>query len=235
VTLGEGEPSFTMSVSAAGENIQEAVRCLTEKRVEFSGRFSLSSRLAGEGKGDALLRSLAGPVEMDVKDGRIRQMATLAKVFAFLNVTETFRGVFPDFREKGFAYRNLSVRGELMDGKFTLKEAVLDAPSMEVFATGEVNLLTREADLKVLVAPFRTVDAVVRKIPVLGYILGGTLISVPVRITGDIRDPKVTTMEAAHVGSSLLGIAERTLKTPVHLFSPILPGKEKKAAEGATP
>jgi uncharacterized protein YhdP len=235
VTLGRGGPKFTMNVSTAGENIQDAIRCLTEKRVEFSGKFSLSSRLAGEGTGDALLRAIDGHVAMDVRDGRIRQMTTLAKVFSLLNVTETFRGKFPDFRKKGFDYRNLSVRAEIRGGKLALKEAVLAAPSMQVLATGEVDLLTREADIQVLVAPFRTVDAVVRNIPVLGYILGGTLVSVPVRVTGDIRDPKATAMEAAYVGSALLGIAERTLRTPVHLLSPILPGKEKKAAAGAAP
>jgi hypothetical protein len=54
-------------------------------------------------------------------------------------------------------------------------------------------------------------------------------------VKGDIRDPKVTTMEAAAVGSGLLGIAERTLKSPVHLISPFFPGKEKKADGGANP
>jgi hypothetical protein len=102
-------------------------------------------------------------------------------------------------------------------------------------ASGEVDIATREADLKVLVAPLGTVDAIVRRIPVLGYILGDSLLSVPVTIKGDIRDPKVTTMDPGAVGSGLLGIFERTLKTPVHVVSPFLPGKEKPAADVATP
>jgi uncharacterized protein YhdP len=162
-------------------------------------------------------------------------MSVLAKIFSFLNVTDTFRGKFPDFREKGFSYRSLSVRAAVKGGKFTLEEAVLDAPSMQVFATGDVDIVTREADLKVLVAPFQTVDAVVRNIPVLGHILGGTLVSVPVSVKGDIRDPKVTAMEASAVGSGLLGIAERTLNSPVHVISPFFPGKEKKGAGSAPP
>jgi hypothetical protein len=79
------------------------------------------------------------------------------------------------------------------------------------------------------------VDAIVRRIPVLGYILGDSLFSVPVTVKGDLRDPKVTTMDPGAVGAGLLGIFERTLKTPVHIVSPFFPGKEKKAADGATP
>jgi len=91
------------------------------------------------------------------------------------------------------------------DGKFLLVEGTMDAPSMGIAATGEIDLLRREEDLKVLVSPFGTVDAVVRKIPVVGYILGGTLVSIPVAVRGDLSDPKVTPLEAAAVGKGLLG------------------------------
>ena len=62
------------------------------------------------------------------------------------------------------------------------------------------------------------------KIPVLGYILGGTLVSIPVAVRGDFDDPKVTPLEPAAVGKGLLGIVERTFKAPAHIISPILPG-----------
>jgi hypothetical protein len=100
----------------------------------------------------------------------------------------------------------------------------MDAPSMGIAATGEVDFIRREEDLKVLVSPFGTVDAVVRNIPILGYILGGTLVSIPVAVRGDIDDPKVTPLDPAGVGEGLLGIVERTFKAPAHIISPILPG-----------
>jgi hypothetical protein len=233
-TLGAGEPSFELVTSASGEEVNATIECLTEERVSITGRFGMSARLAGEGAGETALRSLRGPVEVELKGGRVRQMTFLSRVFELLNVTDLLRGNFPDFREKGFAYETLAVRGEAKDGKFTLREGVLDAPSMQLVATGEADIPTREVDIKVLVAPLRTVDAVVRRIPVLGYILGGSLVSVPVTVKGDIRDPKVTTMDPGAVGAGLLGILERTLKTPAHVISPYLPGKEKKP-EGAVP
>jgi len=49
----------------------------------------------------------------------------------------------------------------------------MDAPSMGIAATGEVDIINRKGDLQVLVSPLGTVDAVVRNIPILGYILAG--------------------------------------------------------------
>jgi hypothetical protein len=234
-TLGAGEPAFEVVTSASGEEINETIQCLSEERVSVSGDYTLSSRLAGEGTGEAAYRSLRGPVDIEMKDGRIRKMTVLSSVLELLNVTDLLRGRFPDFRKEGFAYKTLVVRGEAKDGRFVLREAVLDAPSMQMVAGGEVDIASREADLKVLVAPLQTVDAVVRRIPVLGYILGGSLLSVPVTIKGDIRDPKVTTMDPGAVGAGLLGIFERTLKSPVHVISPYVPGKGKEAPGGARP
>ena len=98
----------------------------------------------------------------------------------------------------------------------------MDAPSMGIVATGEVDLIRREGDLKVLVSPLGTVDAVVRKIPGVRYIHAGTLVTIPVAVRGDLGDPKVTPLDPAAVGVELLGIVERTLKLPAHLISPIL-------------
>jgi hypothetical protein len=226
-SLGAGAPSITLVTSSKGEEIQETILCLTEKRESISGRYKLSSSLSGEGTGDALLRSLKGPVAVDLADGRIRQMTLLSRIFSFLNLAETLRGRFPDLQKEGFSYRTLSVRGEAKGGKFLLAEVVLDAPSMQIVATGEVDLLSRETDLKVLVAPLRNVDEIVKNIPVLGYIVGGTLVSFPVTVKGDLQDPRVTLMDPGAVGSGLLGIAERTLKLPAKVISPFLPAEKE--------
>jgi hypothetical protein len=199
--------------------------CLSGKEVSMTGTYAMSARVAGKGTGDALVRSLRGPAEMTLKDGRINKMTVLSRIFSYLNVTELLRGKVPDLGKTGFPYRTLAIRGEMNDGKFLLREATMDAPSMGIAATGEVDIINRKGDLQVLVSPLGTVDAVVRNIPILGYILGGTLVSIPVAVRGDLDDLKVTALDPAAVGEGLLGIVERTLKVPAHMISPILPGK----------
>ena len=214
LTLDSAGPAIELAVSASGEDVEATMTCLSGKKVSLTGTYGTSVRVEGKGTGEALVRSLRGPGELTLKDGRINKMTFLSRIFSYLNVTELLRGKLPDLGKEGFPYRTLAVRGEVNDGKFLIGELTMDAPSMGIAATGEVDFLRREEDLQVLVSPFGTVDAVVRKIPVLGYILGGTLVSIPVAVRGDIDDPKVTPLEPAAVGKGLLGIVERTFKAP---------------------
>jgi hypothetical protein len=225
LTLDSAGPAIELAVSAAGEDVGATMMCLSGKKVSLTGTYSASVRVEGKGTGEALVRSLRGPGELTLKDGRINTMTFLSRVFSYLNVTELLRGKLPDLGKEGFPYRSVAVRGEAKDGKFLFGEVTMDTPSMGIAATGEVDFLRREEDLQVLVSPFGTVDAVLRKIPVLGYILGGTLVSIPIAVRGDLDDPKVTPLEPAAVGKGLLGIVERTFKAPAHIISPIVPGE----------
>jgi hypothetical protein len=220
-----------LAATAEGEDFDATMTCLSGREVSFTGEYGITARVAGKGTGDALVRSLKGPVKLTLADGRIYRMTLLSRILTYLNVNELVRGGLPDLDEEGFPYRTLDVRGEMSDGKFLLEEATMDAPSMGIVATGEVDLLSRKGDLEVLVSPFRTVDTVVRKIPILRYILGGTLVAIPVTVRGDIGDPKVRTMDPASVGKGLLGIVERTLKVPARVITPILPGDRKEKEE----
>jgi len=220
LTLDSAGPAIDLAVSAKGEEVEATMACLSGKKVALTGTYSMSVRVEGKGTGEALVRSLRGPGELTLKDGRINKMTFLSRILSYLTVTELLRGKLPDLGKEGFPYRTLAVRGEVKDGKFLLGELTMDAPSMGIAATGEVDILRREEDLKVLVSPFGTVDAVLRKVPVLGYILGGTLVSIPVAVRGNLDDPKVTPLDPAAVGEGLLGIFERTLKSPAHIITP---------------
>lgn len=224
LTLDSAGPAVELAVSATGEDVEATMACLSGKKISLTGTYSASARVGGNGTGEALLRSLRGSGELTLKDGRINKWTNLSRIFSYLNVTELLRGKLPDLGKEGLPYRTLVARGEAKDGKFLLEELTLDAQSMGIAATGEVDFLRREEDLEVLVSPFGTVNAVLRKIPVLGYILGGTLVSIPIAVRGDIDDPKVTPLDPAAVGKGLLGIVERTFKAPGHVISPILPG-----------
>ena len=62
--------------------------------------------------------------------------------------------------------------------------------------------------------------------------MGGKLITVPVRIAGDWKDPDVTMLSPASIGSRLLGIMKNTIMLPVELVGPVLP---KQDIEGESP
>ena len=112
-------------------------------------------------------------------------------------------------------------------GKTVIKEAIFEGPTVEMAARGEIDSIGRTIDLTVLVAPFRTVDYFVSKIPLVSYVLSGTLISMPVKVTGDWDSPKVEPLSPSAVSSELLGIMGRTLELPFRLIDPFLLRKKE--------
>ena len=104
---------------------------------------------------------------------------------------------------------------------------------MGLACEGEIDLSRKEMDLVILVAPFRTVDRIVKHIPIVGGIMGGKLISIPFRAKGKLGDPYVIPLSPTAVGSGVLGILERTLKLPITIMEPLFSNSkpEKKSSE----
>ena len=104
-----------------------------------------------------------------------------------------------------------------------MENALLDGSSVNIAVTGHIDLLKQDLDLAVFAAPFKTVDRVLRILPVIGYILDDTLVSIAIKVTGDINNPKVDYLPASMLGSDVLGIMKRTLKAPVKVLTPLVP------------
>ncbi|MFB0508555.1 MAG: AsmA-like C-terminal domain-containing protein [Thermodesulfobacteriota bacterium] len=204
------------------QELDPTLACLWDKKGLMSGNFNLGGNLVARGKYEELAQSLRGNVEFLANNGRIYRFGVLAKIFALLNVTEIFMGKLPDLGKEGFAYDSVKATGNLHDGKLTVKEGILDGPSMKIVWQGNIDLTTKKMDLTVLVAPLKTADRIIGKIPWVGEILGGTLISIPIGVTGDIRDPTVMPLSPSAVGSEIVGIMKRILRLPIK-FIPLTP------------
>ncbi len=213
---------------ARNQALEPAIACLWEEKRHMTGAFDLNGDVKGQGAAGELLEALHGNVAVNATDGRIYKARSLVKTFALINVTEIFKGRLPDLSTEGLPYKTATVRGDLQGGKLVLQEAILDGPTAEIVAQGEINLNDNSLDLKILVAPLKTVDSVVGKIPIIGGVMGGTLVTVPVQVTGAISDPQVTYLTSSAVGSELTGMLRKTVKFPFKIIEPVIPGRGER-------
>jgi hypothetical protein len=217
---------------ATTQNLEPAIACLSAKKSLADGTFSLEGELMSKARSAAFPKSLTGNLQFAAEEGRIYRFGMLAKIFALLNVTEIYRGSVPDLTGKGFAYNSMVATGVFEDGKLIIKDTSIDSPSMGIAIEGNIDLIKKKVNLVVLVAPFKTVDRIVKLIPLVGNIMGGNLISIPFRAIGDLSDPDVIPLSPTAVGSGLLGILQRTLKLPITIIQPVLPrSKDKETGE----
>ena len=101
--------------------------------------------------------------------------------------------------------------------------AVVEGASLDLAVEGWVNLDDTTLDMTVLVAPLKTVDSIVRYLPLIRTWLAGSLVTIPVRVHGRLADPEVTPLPPSEVGTRLIGLMKRTLELPIQIIQPILP------------
>jgi uncharacterized protein YhdP len=195
--------------------------CLLKKPNLIDGQFDLAGSLQSQGSYEDLAHAIDGEMILNARNGRIYRFNLLSKVLAVINLTEVFRGKMPDLMKDGLAYESIAVRVIIEDSLCTIQEAVIDGASANIAGQGTIDLATGETDLIVLVAPFKTVDALVRYTPLLGDWLGGTLISIPVKVTGPFSEPNVTPLAPSAVGSSLMNLMKKTINLPVQIVAPL--------------
>ncbi|MBW2572214.1 MAG: AsmA-like C-terminal domain-containing protein, partial [Deltaproteobacteria bacterium] len=196
-------------LSSEPKEIQQAKGCLTGKSTSemMEGQFHTAGTIKTEGKtANELLRNLRGDIEFTFKDGRVYNtgsVGTFTNIFSFLKINRLVKGNVPDLKND---------------------EGYVDAESLDIVATeGEINLLDQTLDFTILVSPLKKVNTIVKHTPILGKILQGALIAIPVKVEGDISNPKVTALSPSAFGSEAMGILERTLKAPVKIIEPVVP------------
>ena len=190
----------------------------------MTGNFDIAGTLTAQGTpeeiGKSWAKHLAGTVAFSAREGEIRKMALLGNILSLKSVRDLLKGDV-GLGEHGFKYHSITVGAKIENGQVSVEQATLDSGALGLAATGTVNLENYESRLTVLVAPFGKLDRVVRKTPVLGYVIGGALTSIPVGVTGDIRNPLVVPLGPRAVGSQVLGVFERTFKLPGKIVEPL--------------
>ncbi len=218
---------YYMIPGARGKALENTLACLSKDKASASGTFILSGEVMANAKSRTTARIYSGGLDFLAKNGRIYQLGLLAKIFAILNVTEIYRGEVPDLVGDGFAYDTMTIKANFEGKKLVMEECSIDGASMGIACDGEIDLAEQKINLVILVAPFKTVDRIVKKIPLISTVLGGKLVSIPFRAKGDLDDPMVIPLSPTAVGSGVLGVMQRTLKLPITLIQPLLPDEEE--------
>ena len=193
----------------------------------MSGSYDMSSKFAGEGKSDELIDSINGDLQFHAGEGRIYKGGVLAKIFAVLNFTEIFRGKLPDLVQGGFAYKSIEGTAAIQGSTLHIDKTVIDGSSMTIVGSGKVDLASTLVELELLLAPLKTVDYFIKKTPLVRDIFKGSLISIPVKVTGEYSSPEVTYIPTSGVSSSLSNIMKNSLQTPYEIIEPVLPDTGK--------
>lgn len=232
--LPDGTISMALQPKVTRSELKSAGSCLLDAQhtERLEGCVDLSGNISTHGRSnDELIYNLKGNVDLHIDKGRIYNVGSaglFTNLLSYLSINQYLSGQLPDFRQNDFHFNRIDSQLVFRDGVLVIKEGMVKSNSVNMVADGQYHLTSKDLDLKMLVSPLTTVDWIVERIPIVGNILGGTLVAIPVSVKGHQSDPKVTPLALSAVGSRLGGILKRAVNTPVRIIEPFLKDKTEK-------
>lgn len=228
IALTPNQTLFSFEPTATQQALEPTLDCLQNGGKLMDGLFDLNGKLAFQLNGASITESVKGEASLTAKDGRIYRAVLLGKIFSLLNIGDILSGDFPDLEKEGFPYKTSVFKGRFDQGRFELETGVIDSSGMKIFYEGKEDLVNRRHDLTVVVAPLRTVDSVVEKIPLVNSVLSKGAVIYPVRVTGSWDKPELSLLSPTAVGGEVWGIIVRALRLPVTLLESIFTDGKKE-------
>lgn len=212
----EGPSQVTFSGQFQNFDAKDLYSELLQRQGLVTGKLNGHIDLAGPA-GENFLAEASGRMQLRITDGVLLKFSFLAKVFSLLNVSQIFTLHLPDMSRQGMPFTDLSGTFDLQEGKLITEDLAVTSNAMNLSLVGQIDLVREQLDLVMGVKPFGTVDKIISKIPLAGWILTGkekALITAHFHILGPSSDPEVKAVPISSVSGKVLGIFKRVLGLP---------------------
>ncbi len=198
------------------EVYQELLNQKNIVRGKLRGDFYLNGEI-----GSNYLPSSYGNFNIQIHDGVLHQFPVLSKVFSLLNISQIFALQLPDMDVDGMPFGLLSANFQLDKGILRSEDLNIQSEAMNQSYVGQFNLIEKEIDLSLAIHPLGTVDKIVSRIPVAGWLLTGedkALLTAHFTVTGKAGDASVEAKPLDSLAGPAIGLLKRTLGLPFKLI-----------------
>jgi uncharacterized protein involved in outer membrane biogenesis len=224
VDLGaNGSPRYQLTGNLDKISADKFSRAIGVKKQEITGTLTLSGDLTAKGhNSEEIKKTLLGSVKVRIERGTLRRFSVLSKIFSILNVSQLLKFQLPNMVSGGMPYNKITGSIGIRDGIASSTDLFLDSDAINISFVGKLDLPKDELDMTLGVQPLQTVDKVVSKIPVVGWILTGkdkTLITTYFEAKGKIEDPVVTAVPVKSLAKGVFNIFMRVFELPGKLIT----------------
>lgn len=211
------QKDFTLA-TPEGEALlfEKFLPCLGVEKKFIEGSFDLSATLT------EINRDLtAGKFSLKSEEGTLWRLVFLSKIFQLINFTDLYNGLF----SQGFPYTLLDLNGHIEKNLLIFDKAVIEGEGLDLIIQGSINLKNAETNLTVFIVPFKTIDTIIQNIPLFGRVITrlvggkkGHIITIPVEVSGNIKDPDVKLMSTKAVGKATIDFILDTITFPLDIL-----------------
>ena len=153
--------------------------------------------------------------------GVIKKSNLFFSTLNFLSLNKIIDKKLSDFSEKGFCFNSIKGKLDIKNGILKTDNLVMQSPIFNMAGNGYLDLNNDKVDLNLVISPLGTIDMLLTKIPVVGYVLTGkekSIITFYLKVYGSRSKPKIRYVPFQHWPASIFGFVKRTLMTPGRLL-----------------
>jgi len=167
------------------------------------------------------IKNLEGKVFAKAQNGEFKNVSNTLKLLSLTNIVEVIFGKSKP--QKNLPYKKIVAPLYLKEGVlYTQKDkiAALYGANLDIFAKGKYDIMRKYVDVYATFTTFRSINRLISKIPIIGWIIGGkerSFTGVNVHIKGAV-DKKISVkpVPLEGLGKGFLGILKRTLMLPLN-------------------
>ncbi len=172
--------------------------------------------------GSTFLPTSRGEFNVEIQKGVLKKFKALSKVFSLLNISQILSLKVPDMATDGMPFNRATGTVQMRQGLLSSENVWVDSEAMNLSLVGNMNLVEKKTDVILVVKPLGTVDKIITKIPLAGWILAGedkALVTAHFQIKGKTGDPDVEAIPMTSLSRKAQGIFRRIFNLPEKMIS----------------
>lgn len=218
---GEGS-RYDLSFEAHKVDAEKLLQTLNITK-EVRGTLQFSGNITARGKNLTDIKKTAlGNIRLQLDEGSLKRFNVLSKVFSILNVSQLIRFQLPDMVANGMPYNQIKGSFAVSDGTVSTKDLFINSDAINMSVLGKADIVKETLAFTIGVQPLQTVDKLINRIPVVGWILKGKdkdFVTVYFEANGPWNNPVVSAIPVKSMSKGLLNIFRRVFELPVRLFT----------------
>ena len=219
------EMLFSSWIDMTKQPLKELPQSFGFIKSRAEGTLTMEALLFAKGRNrKELVSNLTGNINLMIEEGVLKKSHAFIKIMDFLSL----RGIFvkrpPGISKEGLYFESIGGNIDLLEGVAKTDDIAMESPVFNAVMRGEANLNTRQANAEVGIQPLGTVDSLVSKLPIIGYLLTGEKEALYVdyfKVEGPLSDPDVRYIPLKSLGNTTVGFFKRLFLSPKRLFKNI--------------
>ena len=172
-----------------------------------------------------LVENMSGGANLLLEKGMIKKSGLIFSILNFLSLQKIIDRRPAELSREGFYFKNIRGSMEIDHGVLNTDNLIMESPVFNAAGKGKIDFTQGKIDFGLGVAPMGTIDMIVSKIPIVGYILTGdekAMVTFYFRVYGELSNPEIQYVPFTQWPKTIFGYFKRVFLTPGRLFKSII-------------